>query len=171
MRVGFDPYDESPIKRRGEEYLEHEFHEGQSTYEPYSPETGTPYDYEGYPSGRASSPYSRSRPGTPIRSTSSSFYRTSTPNDGERTKSSTELPVEGRATLENLASPSPLLRRATAQPNHGKNLNLKQPSFRGPPTAPHTSSSPRLGQPGVLAQSFRGSVALDTPPSSIRKEI
>ncbi|CAN9353673.1 unnamed protein product [Alternaria alternata] len=27
MRVGFDPYDESPIKRRGEEYLEHELHE------------------------------------------------------------------------------------------------------------------------------------------------
>ncbi|KAF2027108.1 Ran-binding-domain-containing protein, partial [Setomelanomma holmii] len=27
MRVGFDPYDESPIKRRGEEYLEHEFHD------------------------------------------------------------------------------------------------------------------------------------------------
>ncbi|KAF1911999.1 RanGTP-binding protein-domain-containing protein [Ampelomyces quisqualis] len=168
MRVGFDPYDESPIKRRGEEYLEHEFHEGQSTYEPYSPESSAPYDYEGYPSGGASSPYSRSRPGTPMHSTSSSYYRNSTPNDSHRTKCATELPVEVRSTLGNLASPSPLLRRATTQPGHVK--SVKQPSFKSPPTAPHTSSSPRLVQPGAPSQSFRGSVAPDTPPSSIRRQ-
>jgi hypothetical protein len=169
LRVGFDPYDESPIKRRGEEYLEHEFHEGRSTYEPSSPESGTPYDYEGYPIGRASSPYSRSRPGTPVRSTSSSYYRSSTPYDADRTKSFTELPVEGRSALGNLTSPSPLLRRVTTQPGRVKSMN--QPSFRGPPTAPHTSSSPRQTYPVAQSQSFRGSVAPDTPPSSIRKEV
>jgi hypothetical protein len=33
MRVGFDPYDESPIKRRGEDYLENEFHDGTDGYD------------------------------------------------------------------------------------------------------------------------------------------
>ncbi|KAB2571235.1 Ran-specific GTPase-activating protein 30 [Lasiodiplodia theobromae] len=41
-RVGFDPYDESPIKRRGEEYLEREMHAGGSQYDGEERE-GTPY--------------------------------------------------------------------------------------------------------------------------------
>lgn len=168
MRVGFDPYDESPIKRRGEEYLEHEFHDGQDINGLGSPTNGTQYDYDGYPTSRASSTYSRSRPGTPVRSESSTFIRDSTPNESGRSKSSTQLPMEGRMPLGNVASPSPLLRRATTQPNHRQ--GMRQPSFRGPPTAPHTSSSPRQVQTGQAAQSFRGSVAPDTPPSSIRKQ-
>lgn len=166
MRVGFDPYDESPIKRRGEEYLEHEFHEGQDGYG--SPENGTAYDYEGYPTSRASSVHSRSRPGTPVHSDSSTFFRDSTPNGSSRSKSSAQLPTDGRLPLGNVASPSPLLRRATTQPNHLQ--GMRQPAFRGPPTAPHTSSSPRQGQTGQPAQSFRGSVAPGTPPSSTRKQ-
>ncbi|KAH4022874.1 hypothetical protein HBI25_186280 [Parastagonospora nodorum] len=155
MRVGFDPYDESPIKRRGEEYLEHEFHDD----EPGSPEGGAPYDYEGYPSSRPSSNYARSRPGTPVGPLSSPYFG----NEASRSKSSTDVLRESRPPLGSVSSPSPLLRRATTQPGQGG--NMKQPSFRGPPTAPHTSSSPRHGP----AQSFRGSLAPDTPPSSIRK--
>jgi hypothetical protein len=161
MRVGFDPYDESPIKRRGEQYLEHEFHDGGDA-------NGTEYDYEGYPTSRASSVRSGSRPGTPVHSDSSTFLRGSTPNGSGRSKSSAQLPMDGRLPMGNIASPSPLLRRATTQPNHLQ--GMRQPSFRGPPTAPQTSSSPRQGQQGQPAQSFRGSVAPDTPPSSIRKQ-
>jgi hypothetical protein len=162
MRVGFDPYDESPIKRRGEEYLEHEFHDGHDAYEPSSPNAGAPYDYEGYPSSRPSSNYSRSRPGTPVESLSSPYF------DG-RSKSSTEVLRENRPPpLGSVSSPSPLLRRATTQP--GQSKGLTQPRFRGPPTAPSTSSSPRHGQGAMASQSFRGSVAPDTPPSSIRRE-
>lgn len=144
-RVGFDPYDESPIKRRGEEYLEH--HAYHDTYEPGSPSPSHEggFDYEGYPSGR-------SRSNTPARSPSFSNGRSS------RASSSTDVLRNGRG-LGNVSSPSPLLRRATTQPG-----GLKQPDFRRPPTAPHTSSSPRLGQ---AARSFSG--APDTPPSSAGK--
>jgi hypothetical protein len=71
--------------------------------------------------------------------------------------------------LGNVSSPSPLLRRATTQP--GQSKALKRPTFQGPPTAPHTSSSPRQGQAGPGAQSFRGSVAPDTPPNSVGKQV
>jgi hypothetical protein len=166
LRVGFDPYDESPIKRRGEEYLEHEFHEGQGLYDPGSPENGASYDYEGYPSGQASN-YSRSRPGTPVHALSSPYLQTSTFDAGGRSNPSRELSERSRQLPGNVSSPSPLLRRATTQPSHFK--STRQPSFQGPPTAPHTSSSPRQLQSGVASQSFRGSVAPDTPPSSTRK--
>jgi hypothetical protein len=164
MRVGFDPYDESPIKRRGEEYIEHEFHDGPHAYERATSESGTPYDYEGYPNGRRpSSQYSRSRPGTPVHSPSSAYFPSSTAHDGGRSR-----PEMLRQTPGNVSSPSPLLRRATTQPTQLK--NLKQPNFVGPPTAPHTSSSPRPGALDAQAQSFRGSAPPDTPPSSIRKQ-
>ncbi|OCK75188.1 Ran-binding-domain-containing protein [Lepidopterella palustris CBS 459.81] len=75
-RVGFDPYDESPIKRRGEEYLEHaqERERDASRYgdhspERYSYEDGEEYDYNEYshdPHNNTRS--SRSRTGTPFRS-------------------------------------------------------------------------------------------------------
>ncbi|KAH7397180.1 RanGTP-binding protein-domain-containing protein [Pyrenochaeta sp. MPI-SDFR-AT-0127] len=164
MRVGFDPYDESPIKRRGEDYLEHELHDGDEVYETISPDNGLEYDYEGYPTSRASTNYSGSRSGTPARSPT---LPNSTPVSASRSKSSADILNNTRQTLGNVSSPSPLLRRATTQPNHFK--ALKQPSFRGPPTAPHTSSSPRHAQAGPGAQSFRGSVAPDTPPSSVGK--
>lgn len=38
-RVGFDPYDESPIKRRGEDYIDHYGEQDQAGYE-------TGYDYD-----------------------------------------------------------------------------------------------------------------------------
>ena len=165
MRVGFDPYDESPIKRRGEQYLEHELHDAEDGYDAIASADGTPYDYEGYPTG-GSSTYSRSRSGTPDRSFS---LENSTPLSGSHAKSASHMSSSAGLSRSSVASPSPLLKRATTQPNQFK--NLKQPSFRGPPTAPPTSSSPRqapTGPPPVV-QSFRGSVAPDTPPSSIRK--
>jgi hypothetical protein len=168
MRVGFDPYDESPIKRRGEEYIEHEFHDGQNAYEPGTSESGTPYDYEGYPSGRASSHYSRSRPGTPVHSPSFGYFPSSATNGGGRSKSSMDPARESRQLLGNISSPSPLLRRATTQPNQVK--SMKQPNFTGLPTTPHPLSSPNPGALGGHSQSFRGSVSPDTPPSSNRKQ-
>jgi hypothetical protein len=164
MRVGFDPYDESPIKRRGEEYLEHELHDGGEGSEPTSPVNGTTYDYDGYPTGRSSSMYSRSRSGTPTLPNS-----TPTPTSGNRSKFSVDILNGVRSSLGNASSPSPLLRRATTQP--GQLGRLKQPNFPRPPTAPHTSSSSsRQGQAEPGAQSsFRGSVAPDTPPSTVSR--
>jgi hypothetical protein len=168
MRVGFDPYDESPIKRRGEEYLEHEFHDGQDAYEPGSPESGALSDHEGFPSGRAPSNFSRSRPGTPVGSNSSPYFPSSITNETGHSKTSTDILRESRVSRGNVSSPSPLLRRATTQP--GQLQSMKQPSFGRPPTAPHTSSSPRQAYTRAPTQSFRGSVTPDTPPSSIRKQ-
>jgi hypothetical protein len=170
MRVGFDPYDESPIKRRGEEYLEHEFHDGEPGYDDMSPGEGQPFDYDGYPHGKASTIYSsRSRSSTPIRS---SPLPNSSPISGSRSKSSADVPLPSRErpSLNPMSSASPLLRRATTQPNQAK--NFRQPSFRGPPTAPPTSSSPRVSQhgvPGVQQMGRGGSTVPDTPPSTGRK--
>jgi hypothetical protein len=129
-RVGFDPYDESPIKRRGEEYQRHDA-------DAVSPEEHVAYDYEGYPS----------RSSTPARSPSIA-------------RSTVEGWHENRA--PNLSSPSPLLRRATTQPQ------FRNQSFQRPPTAPHTSSSPRFNNTdaGGGTEAFRG---VDTPPSSTGK--
>lgn len=171
-RVGFDPYNESPIKRRGEEYLEHELHDTEHSFDASSPNERISYDYEGYPTGRASSPYSRSRPGTPGRSPSSPSFPNSTPTQPSGKTASTDFSRSARPSLGNISSPSPLLRRATTQP--GQQKGLKQPSFRGPPTAPPTSSSPRQGASTgaqAQAQAFRGSVAPDTPPSSAVKHV
>ncbi|KAH6865381.1 RanGTP-binding protein-domain-containing protein [Alternaria rosae] len=161
MRVGFDPYDESPIKRRGEEYLEHELHEHghEQVHDHERTEwTDTPtandgrgYDYDSYPIGqRGSSPYSRSRGGTPT-----TFSSTPIPSSGHRSKSSVDISFSGRHSLGNVSSPSPLLRRATTQP--GQHLNqMKQPNFSrrqtGDTTIPRTSSVPP-----------------DTPPSSVAR--
>ncbi|KAF2650550.1 Ran-binding-domain-containing protein [Lophiostoma macrostomum CBS 122681] len=178
MRVGFDPYDESPIKRRGEEYLDHELHDEQNGYDAMSPSEGAgtrkPFDYDGYPHGKAStiySPGSRSRSSTPLRSSPIPFPGSSPISDG-RSKSSADMPLpsrESRPSLATMSSASPLLRRATTQPQ-GRGLGIKQPSFRGPPTAPPTSSSPRLGsnlQGEARSQQMgRGSQVPDTPPSS-----
>lgn len=172
MRVGFDPYDESPIKRRGEEYLEHEFHDGDVDYgDVESPADGRGFDYEGYPHGKASTIYSpRSRSATPLRSPS---LPSSSPISASRSKSSSEIPLpsrEARPSLSNVSSASPLLRRATTQPSH-KSKFIRQPSFRGPPTAPPTSSSPRMAHavPGAHQQMGRGSQPPATPPESASK--
>lgn len=188
MRVGFDPYDESPIKRRGEEYIEHGIHERQNVYGPVSPDANASYDYNGYPTGRSSSTYTTSRSdtpiryptgslsstytmsrsGTPVRSPSSSLLTNYPPVFTSRSNSSGDILRETRPSLGNLSSPSPLLRRATTQPQF---KNMKQPSFQDrPPTAPYTSSSPRQPQDGAATQSFGGSVVPDTPPSSTGKQ-
>jgi len=66
MKVGFDPYDESPVKRRGEEYQYQ--NQNQDGYREYS-RGGTPYeDYDqrsGYAYGRSSPRFSRERSMTP----------------------------------------------------------------------------------------------------------
>jgi hypothetical protein len=195
-RVGFDPYDESPIKRRGEEYLDHELHDEHehehNGYDAMSPSAGTgkTYDYDGYPHGKASTIYSsRSRSSTPIRSSPSPApFPPSSPISDGRPKSSADIPLPSRereprssfASLSgssNMSSASPLLRRATTQPQGrglglGLGMGIKQPSFRGPPTAPPTSSSPRLNSSlqaeaqGRSQQMGRGSQVPDTPPSS-----
>ncbi|KAH9876422.1 hypothetical protein J1614_003553 [Plenodomus biglobosus] len=169
MRVGFDPYDESPIKRRGEEYLEHELHEGgadtRTGYEATSPDSSVAaYDYDGYPTARTSSTYSR-----PTSSLGTPTNTTSTPISTQRSMSqaNVNVPSRGRQSTPSVSSPSPLLRRATTQPSGL--AGLKQPIFPRPPTAPHTSTSPRQGHAEASAQSFRGSVAPDTPPSSIAR--
>ncbi|KAL3422038.1 RanGTP-binding protein [Phlyctema vagabunda] len=64
-KVGFDPYDESPIKRHGEEYQYQNQYQSQEQYREYS-RAGTPYDehdprYQDY---RGSSPH-WAREGTP----------------------------------------------------------------------------------------------------------
>ena len=163
LRVGFDPYDESPIKRRGEEYLEHEFHPGTNEHVEFGGEDGSSpgYDYNGYPHGR--SPYNRSRSNTPIRSSPAGLGI-----------ASPDYPIPSRERghlYQNIssASASPLLRRATAQPGQ---KGMRQPLFRNPPTAPPTSSSPRAGrepQSPAPVHAGRGRVTPDTPPSTGRK--
>jgi hypothetical protein len=170
MRVGFDPYDESPIKRRGEEYLEHEFHDGENEYNDRSPVSEKHFDYNGYPHGKASTVYSsRSRSSTPVRNSSPI---PSSPIPQHRSQSSADVPLPSKeghpsiSTVSNLSSASPLLRRAIAQP--GQLRALKQPSFRGPPTAPSTSSIPRINQQSRAgSEQLRwGSQVPDTPPST-----
>ncbi|KAF2279755.1 Ran-binding-domain-containing protein [Westerdykella ornata] len=92
MRVGFDPYDESPIKRRGEEWLEHEFHDhdggGGGAASPgavVNGEARSRFDYDSFPHGKTSSSASpsplrskaRSGASTPLRSSYSASTSTS----------------------------------------------------------------------------------------------
>ncbi|OCL03693.1 Ran-binding-domain-containing protein [Glonium stellatum] len=143
QRVGFDPYDESPIKRRGEEYLEHahdhdrdresvgyrnydhDHYDPYSGHEDYDADTG--FDYAGYPHGPQSR-YSRSRSGTPSRSAayppppSSPLGAPLSPQSPGVPSADVPLPSrEGRAQPRaSLSSPSPLLRRATTMPLAGR---------------------------------------------------
>lgn len=150
MRVGFDPYDESPIKRHGEEYLEHELHDGNG-YDDASPTGDGRFDYDGYPHGRASTVFSsRSRGSTPGRSS---------PFPG----SSPVVRGLGRSSGDITSSASPLLRRATTQPPRPG--GTKRPGFKTQPTAPPASNSPRAtGQQGVR-HNPRTPVTPVTPPS------
>ncbi|KAF1966580.1 Ran-binding-domain-containing protein [Bimuria novae-zelandiae CBS 107.79] len=156
MRVGFDPYNESPIKRRNGVNLEEQLDGA-----PYGPDDASPlspgegrFDYDGYPQGRASP---RSRSATPASPSST----TSSPIGGSRSKSSADVPLPSREFRPSLSSPSPLLRRATDRPSQYR--EMKQPSFRGPPTAPPTSSSPRAPQATAGAGKLGGE---RTPPTS-----
>ncbi|USP79431.1 hypothetical protein yc1106_06705 [Curvularia clavata] len=162
MRVGFDPYDESPIKRRGEDYLEHELHEGYDPAMSGGDHVGSSYDYDGYPTSRRSSTYSRSRPGTPGQSPS---IPNATPGMNARAISSSAFDVSstGRSSMSqsNLTSPSPLLRRATTQP--GQIRTLKQPSFRGHSSSRHGHDAASRGH------ELRGSAPPDTPPGTVER--
>ena len=126
-RVGFDPYDESPIKRRTEEELARRAHEEREYG--HSSDGHTHYDYVGYPTGRrsgASTPYSRS--GTPEPSST-----------GGRSKSTIDVSSLSRPSLASMSSPSPLLRRATTQTGETKSARFRQPRF--PPPQPRTPPS------------------------------
>ncbi|KAJ4985344.1 RanGTP-binding protein [Stagonosporopsis vannaccii] len=102
QRVGFDPYDESPIKRRGEAYQARRAHEErEGNHHEYDGDEG--YDYVGFPTG------TRSGASTP-------FSGSGTPGLGESSRSRSVVDVSslGRPGRE-ASSPSPLLRRATTQ--------------------------------------------------------
>lgn len=163
MRVGFDPYNESPIKRRSGAKIEEELYdnmEDAGNGPPMSPGGGN-FDYDGFPYGQMSS---RSRSTTPV----SSSLLNSSPVGGSRSKSSADIPLPSREIHSSTSSASPLLRRATDRPNQYR--NMKQPSFRGLPTAPPTSSSPRAPHATAGAQpAGRGSQGAFTPPSSTNK--
>lgn len=124
QRVGFDPYDESPIKRRGEEEIARRAHEEREYGHVDARQSGRrqEYDYVGYPTNSrsgASTPYSRS--GTP-----SAGWSTG------RSKSTVDVSSLGRPGKESagLSSPSPLLRRATTQT--GESKKVRQPRFPVP---------------------------------------
>jgi hypothetical protein len=108
LRVGFDPYDESPIKRRGEEYLAHS---GEGGYDESGGSSSAEFDDgDTFPvNSRAQSPYSPySRGATPT----SPYSRGATPSSPGGVRQS----VEGARGMLHASSPSPLLRRATTQP-------------------------------------------------------
>ena len=181
QRVGFDPYDESPIKRRGEEYLEHAYDQDRDRnresaryrnhdydhdrydhydgHEDYDADVG--FDYTSYPHGPQPR-YSRSRSGTPSRS----LPYSAPPSPQSPSIPSADVPLPSREIRAqpraSLSSPSPLLRRATTMP-----------LFRGPPTAPNTSSSPQMDQPnahvGLGRAEALGPAVLETPPPSSGK--
>ncbi|KAF2998635.1 hypothetical protein E8E13_007495 [Curvularia kusanoi] len=132
QRVGFDPYDESPIKRRGEAYqaqTRHNQREGLGIH-PSSPQdpdirTSVEYDYDGFPMGSrsgASTPISRSRQGTPDPPPSSGTGRS---------KSSLDVSSLDRPSL---SSPSPLLRRATTLTGQDKGRGYRVSRGLGPVT-------------------------------------
>ena len=131
-RVGFDPYDESPIKRRGEEYQARARHsqregfdDGQSTYDENVSDGTTQYDYVGYPTGNrsgASTPYSRS--GTP------------NPPFTGRSKSTIDVSSLSRPSQGLVSSPSPLLRRVTTQTGQETSARFRRPRFPPPQTPP-----------------------------------
>ncbi|CAI6331864.1 unnamed protein product [Periconia digitata] len=168
-RVGFDPYDESPIKRRGEDYVrDHADHHASPNNEDAGIETesdrpSSSYDYVSFPHGRA---YSPSPSPSPSRTPSSSSMFPSS-----RSRSTHD------AAAASSSSASPLLRRAiTAQPVlRGANTSRGLQAFGNLPTAPPTSSSPGFAHEGDgvglgLGVGRGGSVPLDTPPSSARRE-
>jgi hypothetical protein len=112
-RVGFDPYDESPVKRRGEEYLARVRHEGREGYHRDGGD-GTTYDYDGYPlrSG-TSTPYSQSTSTPTPRSTTGRSKSSIDVSSLQRPASDSS--VLGSSSPSPSPSPSPLLRRATTQ--------------------------------------------------------
>ncbi|EFQ87246.1 hypothetical protein CFE70_009643 [Pyrenophora teres f. teres 0-1] len=146
MRVGFDPYDESPIKRRGEEYLEHELHDSHGAaaaaagrgaeYESPPAEGSSTYDYDTYPLGRASSPASSPYYPPSSRDGNTPSYTSSTPRSGSRSR-----PGMYATHGNNVSSPSPLLRRAITQPA-GQLGALKQPRFPRPERVPEPDTPP-----------------------------
>ena len=125
QRVGFDPYDESPIKRRGEAYqaqARHAEREGLGLSSPGPDESvasSVEYDYVGFPTGGrsgTSTPYSRG--GTP-----------SAPPSTGRSRSTVDVSSLERPSL---SSPSPLLRRATTLTGGLGKGAFRQPRFPPP---------------------------------------
>ncbi|KAF9697929.1 hypothetical protein EKO04_004269 [Ascochyta lentis] len=121
-RVGFDPYDESPIKRRGEAYQastrhnERERFEDRNSHYADSSAGGAQFDYVGYPTN------SRSGPSTPGGTPDPS-------STGKRTMSSVDTASLSRPAQAAGSSPSPLLRRATTQTGGDRSVRFRQPRF------------------------------------------
>ncbi|KAH6629108.1 RanGTP-binding protein-domain-containing protein [Boeremia exigua] len=134
-RVGFDPYDESPVKRRGEAYqaqARHAAREGWSE-EGEGSASAYEYDYVGYPTG--SSPASRGA-GSPVsRAGASESARSESRTESARSRSVVDVSSLSRMG-EALSSPSPLLRRATTQTQIQTGARLRQPRFAPPRTPP-----------------------------------
>ncbi|KAF4310674.1 hypothetical protein GTA08_BOTSDO13776 [Botryosphaeria dothidea] len=115
-RVGFDPYDESPIKRRGEEYLERHQHDGEedSQYHPQDYDSDPRYYRDSSPSNPSSSLAYLERAGAAragLASSSSPLRGYSGTNPTSPLPGNRDVPVQSRETS---AQPSPLLRKATS---------------------------------------------------------
>lgn len=105
-KVGFDPYDESPVKRHGEEYQYQSQNAGQEEYRGYE-RGGTPYDdrggyaYDGAPSPRWMRERSMTPQGTPepwlLRGAEGSSPRRGSPGAGSSSPIPPRQPVR-RAT-------------------------------------------------------------------------
>ena len=100
-RVGFDPYDESPIKRRGEEYIDHYTEDQQDWEAEEQYEDG--YRSEYHPEGsRHASPDVDWRHGLQ-------------PRGPRRSAGQSPMPYSGVTSPPPMSSPSPSLRRATQE--------------------------------------------------------
>jgi hypothetical protein len=191
-RVGFDPYNESPIKRRGEEYLSHnQDTNGDAWAEAGGSGLGTPYgdDYDRYTDGSVpynsyigGPPESYNYPGypRPIPSTRSRSQTPSWIDTPSRTQSYIQSSPRYAVNSPSISSadiPLPS-REMRAQPRHA--MSRHSPLLRratesqgpipfrgGPPTGPTTSSSPRLG--GLGGQGRNSGLGVETPPSSRKK--
>lgn len=141
-RVGFDPYDESPIKRRGEEYqarARHNEREGlDDAHSQHEHGEAAQYDYVGYPTGRrsgASTPYSRSATPEPLSTGRTTAGRSAATERSNSTADVSSLTRPSHGSMS-MSSPSPLLRRATTQTGQDKGARFRQPRFPPPQTPP-----------------------------------
>ncbi|KPI45833.1 Ran-specific GTPase-activating protein 30 [Cyphellophora attinorum] len=154
-RVGWDPYDESPVKRRGEEYIQSNGEDGAyDGWSPLQPGSGSrrnspaPYHngYDGHrPNGRPS------LTGRPSSTSSAGGSRRQSYNDGwiqsgpQTTRTSTPRLAETSmlSPPPSGASPSPLQNKAPKQQWLRRDNSLEQqgPKNRGSPLRPMTGRS------------------------------
>jgi len=164
--LGFDPYDESPIKRRGEDYLDRygEPHVGWDGAE----DDGAPFPVEHGPS-RGATPDVEHRFG-------------SQPRRSSRGSSPKATPALGLSSSP-VASPSPSLRKAAQQPNvrtrsaaSNRSGGQRDSGFVGMSTPPSALANPRrtglrrgpaVEKPSPLSRSESDST-LGTSPGGVQ---